>query len=73
MAADSKVLADKIAHSKADVAKAESELSRLLQELTGTPRAEKTTITDAVRAALATLRSARVELEDLSRIVAAKD
>lgn len=67
------VLAEKISASKREVRSAELALSRLLEELTGARRADKTTVTEAVQKALAKLRQARVDLEDLSRIVAAND
>ncbi len=70
---DQTALAEKVSASKREVKSAELALSRLLQDLTGARRADKTTITEAVQKALAKLRQARIDLEDLSRIVAAND
>ena len=72
MIADQKLLAEKISASKADIALAEAELSKLLEGV-GARRAEKTTITSALRAAIDRLRTARLELEDLDRLLQKND
>lgn len=51
--------------AKRAVADAEADLERLLRELRVTVRAEKTTISAALEAAFAKLRSARTELDAL--------
>lgn len=70
---DQAALAEKVSASKREVKSAELALSRLLEDLTGARRADKTTITEAVQKALAKLRQARVDLEDLSRIMSVKE
>jgi len=66
---DKKLLLSKIAASKREVADAEKRLTKLLGTTLRSPRAEKTTIAENVREAIAKLRAARTELEDLGRIV----
>ncbi len=64
-----KLLLDKIAASKSEVTDAEGRLVKLLRETRAGPRAEKTTVTELVSEAIAKLRVARTDLEDLHKIV----
>lgn len=64
-----KLLLSKIEASKRVVADAEEDLARALRGVQSAPRASKTTITDAVKEALAKLRAARADLDDLGKLV----
>jgi len=64
-----KILLAKITASKQEVADAEKKLTKVLRATTKSPRAEKTTVTETVKEAIAKLRAARTELEELGRIV----
>jgi hypothetical protein len=56
-----------------EMAHAESELTRLLGEMRGGPRAEKTTVTTVVELALDNLKAARVTVAELERLLASDD
>jgi hypothetical protein len=56
-----------------EMARAESELTRVLREMRGGPRAEKTTVTAVVETALDKLKAARVTVAELERILASDD
>jgi hypothetical protein len=69
---DKKLLLDKIAASRREVDAAEKKLAIVLRATTKGLRAEKTTVTETVKEAMAKLRTARTDLEDLGRIVSDK-
>ncbi len=72
--ATKKLLRAKIEISRREVAEAEEHLSKVLGATRkGAPRAEKTTVTEAVREALAKLRAARAELDEVAKIVGVGD
>jgi uncharacterized protein (UPF0335 family) len=64
MISEEKILG-KIDETKQAISAAEGELQRLVGEIQRLPRAEKTTITTAVREAFARLDEARVKLVEL--------
>ncbi len=68
-----KLLLSKIATSKSEVADAEKQLTKVLSETQNGPRAEKTQVTETLKDALAKLRAARIDLEDLDRLISEKD
>jgi hypothetical protein len=67
---DKKLLLSKIDASKREVMDAEQHLTVVIRETVSAPRAEKTTITEVVNEAIAALRAARVDLEDLHKLIA---
>jgi hypothetical protein len=66
---DKKLLLSKIAASKQEVLDAEKRLTKVLHATTRSPRAEKTTIAENVKEAIASLRAARLDLAELGRLV----
>ncbi len=64
-----KKLIAKIDASKGEVLEAEERLTQVLQATKNLPRAEKTTVTESLREALAKLRAARKDLEELGDLV----
>jgi hypothetical protein len=66
-------LLSKIEHAKQDVSRAELELGRLLGELEGAPRAEKTTLSQGLELAFGLLRAAKTDLAELEVMVSAED
>lgn len=66
---DKKLLLSKIKASRLEVADAEKKLTKVLHATAKGPRAEKTTVTENVKEAIAKLRAARADLEDLGRLV----
>ena len=64
-----KKLLAKIDASKLEVGEAEGRLTEVLRVTKNLPRAEKTTVTESLREALAKLRAARKELEELREII----
>jgi hypothetical protein len=69
---DKKLLHTKIVSSKTEVSAAEKHLTKVLRDTQNGPRAEKTTVTESLKEALAKLRAARAELEELDRLLADK-
>jgi hypothetical protein len=67
-----KSILDEIRVAKDRVADAENDLARLLKEIEVSPRAEKTTITEALQSAFQKLRDARERLGTLETLVRAK-
>jgi vacuolar-type H+-ATPase subunit D/Vma8 len=67
------LLLSKIATSKKEVLEAEEHLSSVLKDAQGGPRAQKTTVTEVVREAIAKLRNARTDLEDLDKLISGKE
>ena len=67
------LLLSKISTSKQEVLEAEEHLTSVLKDTQGGPRAQKTTVTDAVSEAIAKLRNARTVLEDLDKLVSGKE
>lgn len=68
-----KILLEKIRAAKNGVADAESELAKLLKEIEVAPRAEKTTIGEALRNAFRKLRDAREHIGKLEARLSGKD
>ena len=68
-----KIILDEIRVAKDRVADAESDLARLLKEIEVAPRAEKTTISEALHNAFQKLRDAREHLGKLETLIRAKD
>jgi hypothetical protein len=62
---DTKEILAEIAAAKSDVMAAEQELDKLLRQIEVAARAEKTTISEAVRTAFGKLRAARQHLEKI--------
>ncbi len=73
MTVNKKVLRTKIVASKTEVTSAEKHLTKVLRATENGPRAEKTQVTEILKEALAKLRAARAELEELDRLLADKD
>jgi hypothetical protein len=69
---DKRVL-EEIQAAKNDVADAESDLDRLLSEIQAAPRAEKTTISEALRIAFQKVREGREHLVKLEALLQGKD
>ncbi len=63
----------RIETATSEMARAESELTRALGEMRGGLRAEKTTVTVVVEAALEKLRAARVAVVELEAILDSDD
>jgi hypothetical protein len=63
------VLLEKVAAAKRDISDAESQLEKVLLEIQGARRADKTTISKVVEDAFAKLRLVRTNLVDLERLV----
>jgi phage-related tail protein len=55
-----------------EMTEAENELGRVLRELRGGPRAEKTAVSAVVEAALAKLKVARATVADLQKLLDAQ-
>ena len=68
-----KIILDEIRVAKDRVADAESDLARLLKEIEVAPRAEKTTISEALHNAFQKLRDAREHVGKLETLIRAKD
>jgi hypothetical protein len=64
--------AQTIQAAKLEISGAEIEIERLLTEIPVTARAEKTTIPDALDAALSKLRAAKASLVELEKLLAAE-
>jgi len=67
-----KIILEEIRVAKNGVAGAENDLARLLKEIDVAPRAEKTTISEALHAAFQKLRDAREHLATLETLIRAK-
>lgn len=63
------ILLEKVAAAKRDIADAESNLEKVLLEIQGARRADKTTISKVVEEAFAKLRAVRTNLVDLEGLV----
>jgi len=59
----------KVQTAATEVSDAASDLKHLLSELESAPRAQKTTVSKVVEAAFARLKSARVALSDVEKIL----
>jgi hypothetical protein len=68
-----KIILEEIGVAKNGVADAENDLARLLKEIEVAPRAEKTTISEALHAAFQKLRDAREHLGKLETLIRGKD
>jgi hypothetical protein len=68
-----KSILDELRVAKDRVADAGSDLARLLKEIEVSPRAEKTTISEALHNAFQKLRDARERLGKLETLIGAKD
>ena len=68
-----KIVLDEIRAAKNGVADAESDLARLMKAIEVAPRAEKTTISEALHDAFQKLRDAREHLGKLETLLLAKD
>ena len=64
---------EEIKAAKGGVTDAEHDLTRLLRQVQTAPRAEKTTISDALHAAFEKLREAREHLGTLETLLTEKD
>jgi hypothetical protein len=62
-------LLEKVEAARRDITDAESHLSKVLQEIQGAPRANKTTISAVVKDAFAKLEAVRTALVDLEGLV----
>jgi len=62
-------LASKLSLAKKATGEAEQDLERLLVDLRGAPRAEKSTITPVLEAAFTKLRAARADLQDIEKLL----
>jgi hypothetical protein len=67
------IVLQEIRVAKDSVTDAESDLTRLLKEIEGAPRAEKTTISEALRSAFQKLRDAREHLGKLEILIGKDD
>jgi hypothetical protein len=67
------VILEEIQAAKNGMIEAESELARLLSEIQGAARAEKTTISEALRDAFHKLRAAREHLDAVEKLARGKD
>ena len=68
-----KIALEEIRVAKTCVADAESDLARLLKEIEVAPRAEKTTISEALHAAFQKLHDAREHLGKLETLIRTRD
>lgn len=68
-----KLVLEEIDAAKGGVTDAEHDLTRLLREVQSAPRAEKTTISEALHAAFEKLREARNHLVTLEKLIKAGD
>jgi hypothetical protein len=68
-----KLLLEKIAASKQDIAEAEMRMTKVVREVAVVPRAEKRTISEGVAEAIDKLTSARKDLEALEKLVLESD
>jgi hypothetical protein len=68
-----KLVLEEIRAAKNEVADAESDLARLLSEIHVAPRAEKTTISEALRSAFQKVREAREHLGRLETLLRGKN
>jgi hypothetical protein len=68
-----KIILEELRVAKTGVADAESDLAKLLKEIGVAPRAEKTTISEALRGAFRKLRDAREHLGKLETRMRSKD
>jgi hypothetical protein len=64
-----KLLLKSVSTSKQEIDDAERHLSKVLQDLGAAPRAQKTTISGVVQTAFDRLRSARVSLDELEKLI----
>lgn len=64
-----KIVLAKIETAKREIAQAEVDLDKALREIVSAPRAEKTAVSEVVKAAFTNLRTARVTLGELEEIV----
>jgi hypothetical protein len=64
-----KLLLEKIAASKSDIAEAELRMTKVIRAVGVAPRAEKRTISEGVAEAIDKLTSARKDLEALEKLV----
>jgi hypothetical protein len=68
-----KLVLEEIEAAKNDVADAETDLARLLSEIQAAPRAEKTTISEALRIAFQKVREGREHIVKLETLLRGKD
>jgi len=68
-----KLLLEKIAASKRDIAEAEARMTKVIRQVDVAPRAEKRTISEGVAEAIDKLTSARKDLEALEKLVLEND
>jgi hypothetical protein len=68
-----KIILEEIRAAMDGVADAENDLARLLNEIEAAPRAEKTTISEALNDAFEKLRDAREHLGKLETLIRVKD
>ncbi len=68
-----KSILEEIRVAKNDVADAEADLARLLEDIQIAPRAEKTTISDGLHNAFKKLRDARERLGKLETLIRGED
>ena len=68
-----KLLMSKINASKSEVTEAEEHLTKVLRTTRHGPRAEKTTMTEAVSEAITKLKAARADLDELGKLLADED
>jgi hypothetical protein len=64
-----KLLLKSVSTSKQEIDDAERHLSKVLHDLGAAPRAQKTTISGVVQIAFDRLRSARVSLDELEKLI----
>ena len=70
---NNKIALEEIRVAKSGVADAESDLAKLLKEIEAAPRAEKTTISEALHKAFQKLRDAREHLGKLETLIQGED
>jgi hypothetical protein len=68
-----KIVLEEVRVAKAGVIDAESDLATLMRESEIAPRAEKTTISEALRSAFLKLRDAREHLGRLETLISSED
>ncbi|HLK36541.1 MAG TPA: hypothetical protein VKU41_07290 [Polyangiaceae bacterium] len=64
---------EEVRMAKNTIADAESELTRLMSDIQAAPRAEKTTISEALHSAFQKLRDAREHFAQLETLIRGKD
>ena len=64
-----RLLLERVEAAKREIADAESHLAKVVQELAGAPRANKTTSSEVLKDAFAKLNAVRIALVDLEALV----